>query len=59
MGEVVILEQRKYLPSLVFGVAVGVAGAFDVVVRVSVEKYLKLLFKPLHDFLYDVPIIPL
>ena len=27
--------------------------------HVSVEKYLKLLFKPLHDFFYDLPIISL
>ena len=37
----------KYLPSWVSGVAVGVTGAFDVVV--PVKTYLKLFFKPLHD----------
>ena len=45
--KVVILEQEKYLPSWVSGVAVGVTGAFDVVA--SVEKYLTLLLKPLRD----------
>ena len=39
-----ILEQGIYLPSWVSGVAVGVTVGVDVV---SVEKYLKLLFKPL------------
>ena len=45
--KVVILEQGKYLPSWVSEVTDGVTGAFDVVP--SVEKYLILLFKPLHD----------
>ena len=47
--EVVIPEQGEYLPRWVTGVTVGTTGTFDVVV--SVEKYLTLLFKPLHDYL--------